>query len=491
MELYTQKDVDLVVQNIDPIIDKIEKTKQKIYEPTYDQQMAAINVIMKFLKDKKRKIYGGYAQNALIVSKDKNDSFYPEGDIPDIDFYSPDPLQDVKDICDLLYDSGFKDKVIEGREAQHKETYKIFVNYGKESCDISYVPKNIYNRMPFIELNGIYYAHPSFMYIDLYRIMSEPYFSSRRWTKNITRLHLLQKHFPFKKYTTNLSNAYDVEKGKEKKVMEINKFLCNELKDKSTYIVTGQYAYNYYLSYVKMKYKYVECPLLQIVSTNYVQDATDLIKKMKKFDNMSFTEFYPFWQFTGYNVVIYYEDVPLVHMTSHNNKCIPTKVVPFKTFYGGNVVEDKKSTVQLGSFDYVFFMNLMSGFRCRVNDLGDKCGYHNIMTSHLIEFRNHYFKEHKKTLLDDTLFQSFIPDCIGTMPDPIREGLIERNTKYKSGKLVVYKYKPGTGMTVPDFKFANTSGNPVVKEINLKIAKNLDKDDIKINLRRDHDDSSS
>ena len=60
---------------------------------------------------------------------------------------------------------------------------EIFVNFAMY-CDITYVPNNIYHRIPFVEIDEIYYVHPSFTTIDMYRIMSEPFFSNFRWEKN-------------------------------------------------------------------------------------------------------------------------------------------------------------------------------------------------------------------------------------------------------------------------------------------------------------------
>jgi hypothetical protein len=162
--------------------------------------------------------------------------------------------------------------------------------------------------------------------------------------------------------------------------------------------------------------------------------------------------------------------MPIIHITSHNGRCTPIKKVPFKTFYDGKVVEDDKNFVQLGSFDVIFLFNLISGIRCRVNDLSDKYAYHNIMTSHLMDIRQYYLEKFNKNLLADTLFQSFVPTCIGQGRDPVKETFRERKKKMMSGKPAIYKYVPGKNLEVPDFKFANTSGNPILKK-NFKITK--------------------
>lgn len=494
--MYSLKDLELVKDNIEPIIERIEIDKLNIYEPTRDEQMRAINIVLKFIKDKKRKVYGGTAQNKLVVNKNPKDSFYPDHEIPDIDFYSPEPLQDMKEICDLLYESKFGDNIIEGREAQHKETYTVFVNY-ENTCDISYVPKYIYNKMPFVEIDGINYVHPSFIYIDLYRVLSEPHFSSRTWGKHFGRLMLLQKYYPFKSYKEKLNSAYDAKnKNLDPKLLEINKYILNEIKNKESHIIVGQYAYNYLLNESHIlnskngsTFKYINIPLIQIISTNYMYDAPTLISKLRNYDNdISFVESYPFWQYTGYNVVAYYKEVPIIHITSHNGRCTPIKKCNFKTFYDNKIIEDNKSFVQLGSFDVIFLSNLISGFRCKVNDLNDKYVYHNIFTSHLIEMRSYYFEKFNKTLLDNTLFQTFVPTCIGEGKDPVKTTLKERRQKILAHKPATYKYVPGKNLEVPDFKFANTSGNPIINK-NFKITKYVLNPELLKNNTKEEDES--
>jgi len=467
MELYTQDDVELIKTSIDDIVDDIELKKLEIFEPTRKEIMDINKIVLDYIRDKKRKIYGGYAQNKLIINKNPKDAFYDDSDIPDIDCYSPEPIKDLVALCDELYAKGYK--YVMSREAQHKETYSVFVNF-KNVCDLSYVPRNIYNKIPFIEIDGINYAHSSFIYIDLYRMMTEPYFSSFRWSKIFPRLHKLQKHYPFNKVTKELPNAYDVPKNKEEIIKKINNKIIELIQNQETIIITGQYAYNIFLEESGImkeskNYKLIPTPFMQFISTDYIKDASTIILELKKnFDKegkIKFTEFYPFWQFTCYSTVIYYEDVPILHITSHNKRCTPMHKIKL----GNN------NFIQIGSFDFVLLMNMIAGLRAKVNDLADKYHFHNIMTSHLVEMRNYYLKKNKKTLLDQTLFKSFIPECIGYTIDPARETSLSRDKKAKEGKMVVFKYYPDEKREPPDYKFANTSGNPIQKTINLKITK--------------------
>lgn len=467
--MYSTKDVDLVSSKLGDIIDQVEEKKLEIFEPTKKEILGTNKIVMDYIRENKRKIYGGYAQNKAIEIKNKDDVFYGPNKIPDIDFYSPEPIKDLIEISNRLYDAGYK--FIEGKEAQHKETYSVFVNFNNVA-DISYVPKNIYNKIPFIEVDGINYTHPSFTYIDFYRIMTEPYFSSFRWEKIFPRLQKLQKYYSFNKVTKKLTDAYDLPVDKKDKVEEINKTILEMIQNDDSFIIVGQYAYNIYLKEsgilkdknLSKNYKEIDLPFIQLISTNYIKDTVNIILKLQdKFGdkNITFKEFYPLWMFTGYSTVIYYKDVPVLHITSHNHRCVPVHKIKL----------NDNNYINVGSYDFVLLMNLIAGFRAKVNNLETKYHYHNIMTSHLVEMRKYFLEKNNKNLLDETLFQSFITKCIGSTMDPGRQARLERTDKYKKGKMVIFKYYPENRREPPDYKFANTSGNEIQKPINLKITK--------------------
>ena len=56
-------------------------------------------------------------------------------ELPDIEFYSNDPIQDMKELVDILDEKGFK--FVQGQEAQRR-TFCMFVNF-HQYCDISYM----------------------------------------------------------------------------------------------------------------------------------------------------------------------------------------------------------------------------------------------------------------------------------------------------------------------------------------------------------------
>ena len=152
--------------NYPNIMKKIKKKKLVDIEPKLIEINQVYKLILDFIKKNKRKIYGGFALNKLLINKNKSYAIYDDTDVPDIDFYSPDPIEDLINLCDELSKYGFKS--VQGSEAQHSETYVIFVNY-QEYCNISYMPKNIYNKIKFIKIDDFIYVDPWFMMIDYFR----------------------------------------------------------------------------------------------------------------------------------------------------------------------------------------------------------------------------------------------------------------------------------------------------------------------------------
>ena len=74
-----------------------------------------IEILEDFLIRKKCICYGGTAINNILP---KHAQFYDqELEIPDYDFYSPNAMDDAKELADLYFDAGFKE--IEAKAREH------------------------------------------------------------------------------------------------------------------------------------------------------------------------------------------------------------------------------------------------------------------------------------------------------------------------------------------------------------------------------------
>ena len=129
LSFYSNKDLDQINDNLDQIETDSTKTGYKILDPTNEEYDKVKSIILHFIKEQKRIVYGGSAYHAIIQhyrkDKDSTITIYPEWDRYDIEFYSPDPLRDLVMISNRIHDAGIK--YVIGRQAQHDETFTIFL----------------------------------------------------------------------------------------------------------------------------------------------------------------------------------------------------------------------------------------------------------------------------------------------------------------------------------------------------------------------------
>ena len=229
MELYREIDIQAITDKLDQIIDEANDIKKKTLEPTLDECFQVQEVICDFIRKKKRIIYGGPAYNELIKNKNKKDGIYSIKDCKDIEFYTPKPIEDIMELSNIL--DGKKFKYVQGRQANHAETYTIFVNF-EQICDMSYMPSNIFSNMPVITINGLLYSHPLWILVDILRQYNDPITSYWRLKdKTFFRANILLKYYPL-----------ELEKNKyklNKDMIYIKKNIFNEISKLNTLIFIG------------------------------------------------------------------------------------------------------------------------------------------------------------------------------------------------------------------------------------------------------------
>jgi hypothetical protein len=154
-----------------------------------------VDILEHFLRIKGRVVYGGAAINAHMPPEKK---FYdPRLYLPDYDFMTPDPLQDCADLIVAFQAEGFTD--VEAKFGIHEGTYKIFVNF-RSAADITYMPPEIYERVisDAVTIEGIRYASPNYLRMNMYLELSRPAGMVSRWEKVYQRLLLLNEEHPIK-----------------------------------------------------------------------------------------------------------------------------------------------------------------------------------------------------------------------------------------------------------------------------------------------------
>ena len=161
-----------------------------------DHILRAIEVVEEFLRKKHRLCYGGQAINAHLPAKYK---FYnPEFSIPDYDFFTPSPEDDITLIIKDLRKAGFTD--IAAREGMHEGTIKIYVEY-IPVADITQIDPKLYRILSKREYrnDGISYLDVNSLRMLMYLELSRPRGEVGRWEKVFERLMLLNEFSPIKK----------------------------------------------------------------------------------------------------------------------------------------------------------------------------------------------------------------------------------------------------------------------------------------------------
>lgn len=145
----------------------------------------ALDIVREFIVRKKRILYGGMSIDISLRLSD-NPGIYADDAIPDYDFYSPDIEGDSNEIADILHKAGFEGTY--AHNAQHATTRRVKINLANNVADVSYMPKEIYDRIPTQMYKGMRVTHPLFQWMDMHRALSQP-FEKPPWEVIAHRVH--------------------------------------------------------------------------------------------------------------------------------------------------------------------------------------------------------------------------------------------------------------------------------------------------------------
>lgn len=447
--MYRNDDIEKIKLNLDNIVEEAMTIYKTNYEPTFDESRKVYIELLNFVKDRKKIIYGGYAQNGLILMKNENDGFYKETDTPDIEFYSFEPLKDLIDLCDHLKSKNFK--YVQGQEGIHGGTYKIFVNF-VNYCDIAYLPKNICDNLKYIENDQkLRFTDPNFMLIDTYRVFTDPMTSYWRLDKTFKRYLKLYKYYP---PTCNNNEIRFSNLSPENILSEIRKKIIHN----SNYIVVGSYAYNYYVTKIN-KNLMIKINFYELITENIKIESVNIYKKLKTLfgNKITVKEYYPFCEFFDYRIEFLYENRVILRVYNNNNRCI--------VYSTSNKKKTKFGTTQLV---LLYLLSNYNYYLINRNPI-ESNNYMNMFLN-LNKSKNDYLDKYDITVLDNSPFQEFKFACLGKPYDMAREGFLAGIEKRKRGKPQKFRYDPsGTPGKVPEYIFDNISGNQVINNKNLII----------------------
>jgi len=463
LKFYTKEDLQLIHDNLDQIEVSAAKEGFKILDPKNEEYSFVNSIIIDFIIEKNRIVYGGSAYHKIIehYRKDKGTDgkkIYPEWDRYDIEFYTPTPIADLVAICNRLYNA--KVKYVIGRQAQHNETFTIFANF-LQYCDMSYMSSNIYNKIDTITIDSVRYIHPDLILIDIFRMYNDPLTSYWRLSKVFKRMQLLMDKFPFEfnkakaiEFKSTDDNNKIIEYILPKLINEFNKDIDPK------FLFVGELAYLIYTNPDETINTTNKLSQLEIVTDNlnaifeYIEELTyTWAEKHTKFENYStffkVKKYSRFFQYWDKRTIIFYNDKPLITIIGSNNRCIP--VLKSKI--------SSKLEINIGTFLVVFNYFFIGHYYEKINNKGFYFGSRDYINS-LLTIRNKYLESKNKTVLDNTIYKEFVIDCIGQTMEFSREFLLELNKKREQGIKGIFSYDPNTsiGTSVPNIEFEQSDG---------------------------------
>ena len=157
----------------------------------------ALDIIHKYIINKQLILYGGLAIDYAL--RIKGEHIYNEETIPDFVVLSPDSVNNAYEIADILYKAGFE--AVNAITAAHIQTMRIRINF-IYVLDISYVPVDVFNNLPFLMYKGMKIINPNFQRMDQHLSLSFPFNGVpheqlfNRWEKDFKRFALLDKYYP-------------------------------------------------------------------------------------------------------------------------------------------------------------------------------------------------------------------------------------------------------------------------------------------------------
>jgi hypothetical protein len=230
----------------------VDKAGEKIGRRVVNSEdiKTIIKTVEDFIQRKNLVCYGGTAINNILP---QSEQFYNKDvELPDYDFFSPNALDDAKELADVYFKQGFTE--VEAKSGQHHGTFKVYVNF-IPVADITHLDKEIYAviKKESIQVAGIRYAPPNFLRMSMYLELSRPVGDTSRWEKVLKRLILLNNHYPLEaKNCDNISFQRGMEN--TDKSEEIYNNVKNTFINQGV-VFFGGFAMSMYSQYMPQKNK--------------------------------------------------------------------------------------------------------------------------------------------------------------------------------------------------------------------------------------------
>lgn len=176
----------------------------------YNDYKNFLSIMGKIIEDKKFIIYGGYAIHCALKLKGHK-GIYDEQKLPDYDVFSDNFYLDSIEAANKFYNLDYTN--VSAISAAHITTRVLTIGFYR-LCDITYFN---FKKLPTLTYKGMLIAHPLFLKIPLYYVLSLPYGFElsenmfHRFSKDCKRLNLLNEYYPIEVETNEKISYKDVK----------------------------------------------------------------------------------------------------------------------------------------------------------------------------------------------------------------------------------------------------------------------------------------
>lgn len=179
----------------------------------YDKLSAGFKIVEDYIKQHKLILVGGMAIDYAL--KLKGSKLYEENTLPDYDCFSVDFYKDAYKLGKILCES--KLTGIDAIGARHLTTFKVRLEF-EPMADITYISKNIYDKLPTLNYNGYVIIHPWYQMINQHHALCNPFRNAptevfaQRWKKDMKRYDMLYEFYPLEfKQEKNQFDVCDID----------------------------------------------------------------------------------------------------------------------------------------------------------------------------------------------------------------------------------------------------------------------------------------
>ncbi len=164
-----------------------------------DSSMAdrALEIVRQFIVERGLILYGGQAIDFAL--RLKGSRIYPDHQRPDYDAFSTQSVDDAYELADRLVSAGFPH--VGAIPAIHIQTMRVSTDF-IYVADISYVPREVFARLPTVSYGGMRVLHPDYQRLDMHLTLCFPFNGPpredifHRYRKVLERFRLLERLYP-------------------------------------------------------------------------------------------------------------------------------------------------------------------------------------------------------------------------------------------------------------------------------------------------------